>query len=84
MIIDASAIRRPENQKNGVAILAHEIGHALMHRPSWGVDEHNDQANAPEPASNVMSTPVSRVTASFDASQCGNIELAPVIFRGDP
>ena len=84
VIIDATVIRQRENQINGVAILVHEIGHALMYRPNWGFDEHNDQSNMPEPISNVMSSPVSRVTATFDVNQCGNIELAPIIFRGDP
>lgn len=84
VIIDASVIQQGLNRENGVAILVHEIGHALLHRPSWGVDEHNDQLNMPQPTSNVLSTPVSRVTASFDINQCGNIELAPIIFRGDP
>ena len=84
VIIDASAILMGQNRKNGVAVLLHEIGHALIDRTRWGVDEHNDQSNVAYTDSNVMNAAVSRDTLSFDANQCANIEQDVTNFRGDP
>ncbi len=81
-ILDATALSQKPN--DGVALLIHEITHALLHAPTWGVDEHNDQSNVPYTGSNVMDATVSRDTVSFDANQCGNIEMDLTIFRGDP
>jgi hypothetical protein len=84
VIIDASAALQYLTYRDSVALLIHEIGHALIHRPSWGNDEHNDQMNVPYTGSNIMRAVVSRNTIDFDANQCGNIELDFTIFRGDP
>jgi len=40
--------------------------------------------SVPYSGANVMNATVSRDTVSFDANQCGNIELDLTIFRGDP
>jgi hypothetical protein len=82
VILDATAMGKKPT--DGVALLIHEITHALLHAPTWGVAEHNDQMNVPYSGSNVMDATVSRDTVSFDANQCGNIELDLTIFRGDP
>jgi hypothetical protein len=84
VIIDATAALESPKYRDSVALLIHEIGHALLHRPTWGFDEHNDQSNAPYAGSNIMNFTVSRNTIDFDASQCGNIELDLTPFRGDP
>jgi hypothetical protein len=70
VVLSASAIL--EFPIDGVALLVHEITHALIYRPSRGTDEHNDQMGHPYTGSNVMSGTVGRGTIYIDSNQCVN------------
>ncbi len=84
VIISASKVTDLELRPHTIRTLAHEIGHALIERISWGGDEHRDADGIICVEPNVMNGTITANSRDFDADQCSNINTDLTIFRGDP
>jgi len=71
--------------KHTMWVLGHEIGHALLDRNTWGMDEHLTQTGGALPTGNIMTLGASATRAQFnEPTQCLNVNADNTIFRGDP
>jgi ADP-ribose pyrophosphatase YjhB (NUDIX family) len=73
------------NSKATQRTVAHEIGHALLHRLSWpSFDEHSNPLGMPYAPPNMMSRSSNPNRHTLDGDQCQNINNDQTLFRADP